>query len=131
MVYLNEHLKKYPLMQIEDILKLYLQGIMGPAHIVSDYESCLRRTQKEYESITNNQYLNIEELISDKYVRIYLYPYYEQEESFDLLVKYFVLSSKDENDINEFINEVKKLINDENEEYINDYLSNDNNISII
>ena len=123
MVYLKEHLKKYPLMQIEDVLKLYLQGILGPAHNVSSFEKCLERTLNEYRSITNNQYLNIEENISSEYVRIYLYPYYQKMNSFDLLVKYFILSSQDKVDVNAFISEIKKLINKENEEYINQYLA--------
>ncbi|MBP5574742.1 MAG: hypothetical protein J6X50_03240 [Bacilli bacterium] len=110
-------------MQIEDVLKLYLQGILGPAHNVSSFEKCLERTLNEYRSITNNQYLNIEENISSEYVRIYLYPYYQKMNSFDLLVKYFILSSQDKVDINAFIPEVKKLINKENEEYINQYLA--------
>lgn len=123
MVYLKEHLKKYPLMQIEDVLKLYLQGILGPAHNVSSFEKCLERTLNEYRSITNNQYSNIEENISSEYVRIYLYPYYQKMNSFDLLVKYFILSSQDKVDVNAFISEIKKLINKENEEYINQYLA--------
>ncbi len=122
MVYLSEHLKKYPLMQIEDVLKLYLQGIMGPAHNVSSFENCLNRTIKEYESIKNNQYNEIEEDISDEYVRIYLYPYFQRNKSFDLLVKYFVLSSQDKGDVNLFVSEVKKLITKENEDFINRYL---------
>ena len=128
MVYLKEHLKKYPLMQIEDVLKLYLQGILGPAHNVSSFEKCLERTLNEYRSITNNQYLNIEENISSEYVRIYLYPYYQKMNSFDLLVKYFILSSQDKVDVNAFISEIKKLINKENEEYINQDLSAKNYI---
>ena len=126
MVYLDEHLKKYPMMQIEDVLKLYLQGILGPAHNVSSYENCLNRTIKEYESITNNQYNEIEEIISDDYVRIYLYPYFQKEKSFELLVKYFVLSSRDKGDVDLFISEVKKLIKDENRDIVNQYLDSGN-----
>ena len=126
MVYLKEHLERYPLMQIEDVLKLYLQGILGPAHNVSDYGYCLNRTIKEYQSITNNQYNEIEELISDDYVRIYLYPYFQKEKSFELLVKYFIISSRDKGDIDLFKSEVKKLINEENEVMINQYLNSGN-----
>ena len=126
MVYLDEHLKKYPLMQIEDVLKLYLQGILGPGHNISSYENCLNRTIKEYESITNNQYDEIEENISDEYVRIYLYPYFQKEKSFELLVKYFVLSSQDKGDVGLFISEVKKLIKDENRDIVNQYLDSGN-----
>ena len=123
MVYLKEHLKKYPLMQIEDILKLYLQGILGPAHHVDSYEKCLIRVLNEYKNITNNQYEEIEENISDNYVRIYLYPYFKKEGSFNALIKAFILSSQEVVDINIFIKEVKKLINDDNRDFINQYLN--------
>ncbi len=126
MVYLEEHLKKYPLMQIEDVLKLYLQGILGPAHNVFSYENCLNRTIKEYKAITNNLYNEIEEVISDEYVRIYLYPYFQREHSFELLVKYFILSSRDKGDVNLFVSEIKKLINNENKDFINQYLKSGN-----
>ena len=38
MVYLDKHLKKYPLMQVQDILKLHLQGILGPTHLIKDID---------------------------------------------------------------------------------------------
>ena len=126
MVYLEEHLKKYTLMQIEDVLKLYLQGILGPAHNVSSNENCLNRTIKDYKAITNNLYNEIEEVISDEYVRIYLYPYFQKEHSFELLVKYFILSSQDKGDVNLFVSEIKKLINNENKDFINQYLKSGN-----
>ena len=34
MVYLEKHKEKYPLMEIQDIIKLHLQGILGPAHLL-------------------------------------------------------------------------------------------------
>lgn len=114
-------------MQIEDVLKLYLQGILGPAHLVSNYDYCLARTINEYESITNkDRDLDIEEEISDDYVRIYLIPYFNKEHSFDLLVKAFVESSKEKGDVTLFINEVKKLINDDNKDFVNEYLNSGN-----
>ena len=113
-------------MQIEDVLKLYLQGIMGPAHNINSYEKCLKRTIEEYNNIENKKEpKEIEEIISDKYVRIHLCPYYKKERNFELLVKYFIESSRDKNDLNEFFSEVKTLINNENKKVIEDYLSRD------
>lgn len=126
MVYLKEHLEKYPLMQIEDILKLYMQGILGPGHLVSSFTNCLNRVNEEYKTIKNNQYQEIEELISDQYVRIYLYPYYQKEGDFTLLVKYFIESSKDKADVEYFKREIELLINNENQEYIHNYISSGN-----
>ena len=108
-------------MQIEDKIKLILQGVLGPAHIVTSYDECLKRVTNEYLSIeTDNS--DIEELISDKYVRIYLYPYFQKEKSFELLIQYFIESSKDVGDIELFKEEVRKLIDSDNEEFINKYL---------
>ena len=128
MVYLKEHLKKYPLMQIEDVLKLYLQGILGPAHAVDDFDNCLKRTINEYQNINYEEVKDnpLIETISDCYSRIYLYPFYQQFHNFDRLVKYFVLSSQDDNDIELFKNEIKKLINNDNENFIKQYLSSGN-----
>lgn len=125
-VYLDEHLKKYPLMQLEDVLKLYLQGILGPAHLVSSFENCLSRVTNEYNSITHNQYNDIEEVISDEYVRVYIYPYYQQEKDFTLLIRCFIESSKEVGDIDYFKKKVSSLVNNDNEEYIKQYLSSNN-----
>ena len=38
MVYLEKQIAKYPKMQTIDILKLYLQGILGPTHLISNYD---------------------------------------------------------------------------------------------
>jgi hypothetical protein len=127
MVYLNKHLIKYPLMKIEDILKLHLQGILGPAHLVSNKELVLKNITNEYIQIKDDLYKDelIEE-ISDKYVRVYLKPYYETYKSFNNLVEAFYLSSLIKEDTDEFVNQIKKLINEENKDYINNYLNKGN-----
>ena len=38
MVYLKMHLDKYPLMQVEDIIKIHIQGILGPTHLIQDFD---------------------------------------------------------------------------------------------
>lgn len=127
MVYLKGHLEKYPLMQIEDILKLHLQGILGPAHLVNDYDKAYQRINNEYQSIKDldYQYELIEE-ISDEYVRIYLKPYFELKNDFKKLVEAFILSSKEKQDIPLFIKEVKSLMNEENKGFLTSYLESKN-----
>lgn len=126
-VYLNAHLAKYPLMQIEDILKLYLQGILGPAHAVEDFEKISQRINNEYQLIKDENYpYKLIEEISSEYVRVYLKPYYESRRDFALLIKAFILSSKEKGDTSSFKNEVKNLINEKNKDYINGYLAKDN-----
>ena len=127
MVYLKEHLEKYPLMQIEDVLKLYLQGILGPAHLVSDFDKAYKRIKEEYESIKDEEYqYDFIEEISDQYVRIYLKPYYHLVNDFTPLIKAFILSSEEKGDINLFKDEIRKLINNDNKEIIEEYLKRDN-----
>ena len=78
MGYLEEHLKKYPLMQIEDKIKLLMQGTLGPAHLINDKEQVKKRIYQEYEQIKDLEYdYDLVEHISDKFVRVYLKPYYE------------------------------------------------------
>ena len=124
MVYLDKHLMKYPLMQIEDILKLHLQGILGPAHLISNKEFVLENITKEYNQIKDEKvFVDMIEEISDNYVRVYLKPYYELYNSFVNLVEGFYLSSLICEDKELFISEVKKLVNESNKEFINDYLT--------
>ena len=56
MGYLEEHLKKYPLMQIEDKIKLLMQATLGPAHLINDKEQVKKRIYAEYESIKDLEY---------------------------------------------------------------------------
>lgn len=129
MVYLNNHLKKYPLMQIEDIIKLHLQGILGPTHLIQDFDRLKKGLISEYESIkdSNYQYEMYEE-ISDDYIRVNLKPYYEKYHSFDGLIEGFKLSLNTNVDINHYIEEIKKLKNKDNEKFIDKYLESKNYI---
>ena len=122
-VYLNEHLKRYPLMETEDILKLYFQGILGPGHLVKEYSVAIYRVEQEYQQIRNEKYDHplIEE-ISDEYVRVYLIPYRESHPDFSLLVKAFIESSKEPTDIFVFLKKVKELREYYNKEKIDKYL---------
>mgnify|MGYP005612871587 CR=1 FL=1 len=51
MGYLEQHLKKYPLMQIEDKIKLIMQATLGPAHLINDKEKVKARIVEEYNQI--------------------------------------------------------------------------------
>lgn len=129
MVYLNNHLKKYPLMQIEDIIKLHLQGILGPTHLIQDFDRLKKGLISEYESIKDSTYqYEMYEEISDDYIRVNLKPYYEKYHSFDGLIEGFKLSLNTNVDINHYIEEIKKLKNKDNEKFIDKYLESKNYI---
>ena len=69
---------RYPLMTTQDVVKLFMQGILGPAHLVGRVENVLDRIGAEYESIKSTDLdCPLVELISDKYARVYIKPYYE------------------------------------------------------
>ena len=55
-VYLEEHLKKYPLMDIQDIIKLHLQAILGPAHLLPTKDKIKENFVKEYNEIKDLDY---------------------------------------------------------------------------
>lgn len=125
MDYLEQHIAKYPLMQIEDKIKLTMQAILGPAHLINDKEKVKKRIIEEYNSIKDIEYnYDLIEYISDKYVRIYLKPYYEKFQSFDNLVEVFYKSCDNVNDLyylEKALISLKEVESEENKEYINQY----------
>ena len=124
MVYLSEHLKKYPLMETTDIIKLHLQGLLGPGHLVLDRNRVLNNLKNEYEISKDINYsYDLIEKISDVYVRVYIIPYFNKFGNFDKLADAFVKSSQNKYDIEKYKEEIRKLITTENENEIEEYLS--------
>ena len=124
MVYLSEHLKKYPLMETTDIIKLHLQGLLGPGHLVLDRNRVLNNLKNEYEIAKEINYsYDLIEKISDMYVRVYIVPYFNKFGNFDKLADAFVKSSQNKYDIEKYKEEIRKLITKENEKEIEEYLS--------
>ena len=127
MVYLDKHKEKYPLMEIQDIIKLHLQGILGPAHLLPSKDRIKENFIKEYNEIKNIDYpYELLEDVSETYTRVYLKPYFELMGSFDKLVDVFYYSIDNNLDIDGYKEVIKGLINDENEDFINKYLDSDN-----
>ncbi len=124
--YLTYHINKYPKMQIEDKIKLLMQGFLGPGHLVNDYQMVLNRVESELNQISISS-TDIYEEISDTFVRVYLKPYYEKHHSFDELIKAFILSSKEEKDFDGFFKELenlRKTLNEDELNFLNIYLEN-------
>lgn len=123
MVYLEKHKEKYPLMEIQDIIKLHLQGILGPAHLLPSKDKIKENFIREYNEIKELNYsYELLEDVSETYTRVYLKPYFELMGSFDKLVDVFYYSIDKNMDIDGYKNIIKTLINDENKEFINNYL---------
>lgn len=127
MVYLEKHKEKYPLMQIEDIIKLHLQGILGPAHLLPSKDKIKENFIKEYNEIKDLDYhYDLLEDVSETYTRVYLKPYFELMGSFDKLVDVFYYSIDKNLNIDGYKEIIRTLINEENKEFINRYLECDN-----
>ena len=127
MVYLDYHKKKYPLMDIQDIIKLHLQGILGPAHLLPSKDRIKENFINEYNEIKDLDYpYDLLEEVSETYTRVYLTPYYELMGSFDKLVDVFYYSIDNNLDIEGYKKVIKSLINEDNKEFISRYLDSNN-----
>ena len=123
--YLEEHMKKYPLMQIEDKIKLVMQGTLGPTHLINDKEKVKARILEEYEQIKDLDFhYDLVEAISDKFIRIYLKPYYEKFNSFDNLIEAFFKSCDNISDLyylEKALLKLREIESNENKHAIDDY----------
>ena len=113
MVYLDYHKKKYPLMDIQDIIKLHLQGILGPAHLLPSKDRIKENFINEYNEIKDLDYpYDLLEEVSETYTRVYLKPYYELMGNFDKLVDVFYYSIDKNLDIEGYKKVIESLINE-------------------
>lgn len=127
MVYLDYHKKKYPLMDIQDIIKLHLQGILGPAHLLPSKDRIKENFINEYNEIKDLDYpYDLLEEVSETYTRVYLKPYYELMGNFDKLVDVFYYSIDKNLDIEGYKKVIESLINEDNKEFISRYLDSNN-----
>ncbi len=122
MVYLDYHLKKYPLMTTQDVVKLHLQGILGPAHLVGCVGDIIARLKNEYNQIEDKYYpLEMIEMISDEYCRVYLAPYYKKWGNFTPLANAFK-SSCVLQPLDEYWEVIKSLRKDWDSDFIDEYI---------
>ena len=127
---IEDHLSKYPLMQIADKIKLLMQAYMGPGHLVNDRDRVKNNLEIEYELCKNICYnYELVEEIGHDFVRVYIKPFYEKYHSFDKLIDLFVLSSSMKRDKNIFVDALLKLKDKEsleNKKIIDDYIASSN-----
>ena len=126
MVYLDEHLKKYPLMQTQDVLKLHLQGILGPAHLVGAVENVVAHLEDEYNSVKDLGYKwDLVEEVSPLYSRVYLVPFYEKYRSFTPLAECFKKSAV-EGDVEGYFKAIASLKGTYDNDLIDRYIASGN-----
>lgn len=92
-IFYNYHLKKYPLINKEDKIKLIYQSTLGPNHLGKNLlkENVKQRLEKELLE-KNNRTDNIYEWISEEFVRINIHQLTKNQ--LDYLIDSFLKSSK-------------------------------------
>ncbi|MDY2746838.1 MAG: hypothetical protein SOV57_06540, partial [Bacilli bacterium] len=90
MINVDYFISKYPKMEVQDIIKLYLQGILGPAHLMPNKDKMKINLMNEYEECKDINYnYDLFEDVSEEYTRVYIKPYFEKMKSFDKLIEIF------------------------------------------
>lgn len=122
----EDHLLRYPLMDVTDKIKLIMQSIMGPGHLANDKEKIKNVLYSEYELCKDLCYnYELIEDIGENFVRVYIKPFYERYKSFEKLIEAFSLSSKLKNDITklrEALEELKKSLDESDKVKVDEYL---------
>lgn len=103
---IQEHLKKYPQMEVSDIIKLIYQNEFGGGHLIKDTQASLKCMYNECASLNNKGLVS--ETIGNGLVRVYLGNLNDLE--LITLNQLFVLSAKlSQGSLESFINKLEKL----------------------
>ena len=88
---LREHVKRYPLMQPTDAVKLIYQNEFGGGHLIRDEEACLNYLRREYASMEKDATVPLCEDIGNGIVRVNLVAV--KEENLEQLGREFIRSA--------------------------------------
>ncbi len=93
---LSHHLKRYPLMQLDDVYKLLHQAALGPGHAVQDAASARSRFDEEVKTLGAGPEEPVADVISPdgRLARIHLRAYIEAGHNVDALFDAFVQTAK-------------------------------------
>lgn len=93
---LGHHLKRYPLMQLDDIYKLLHQAALGSAHSIDDPVAVRRRLEREAAALGPGPEEPIADVISPdgKLARVHLRPYLDAGHDLGALADAFVQTAK-------------------------------------
>lgn len=84
-----EHTKKYPQMQISDLVKLVFQSEFGGGHMIANPSDSLSRLYKEYEGLTETKLPVLSDKIGNGLVRLHL-PGIDAHISLETVNRFFV-----------------------------------------
>lgn len=98
---LREHIKRYPLMQPTDAVKLIYQNEFGGGHLIRDKEACLNYLRREYESVEKDPTMPLYEDIGNGIVRVNLAAV--KPEELEQLGKEFIRSAVHKGNMDSFL----------------------------
>lgn len=93
---LAHHLKRYPLMQLDDVYKLLHQAALGPGHAIEDATAARQRLETELAVLGTGPEEPIADVISPdgRLARIHLRPYLQAGHAADALFDAFVQTAQ-------------------------------------
>lgn len=115
---IKNHIKKYPLAQTRDIVKLIYQNEFGCGHFITDSEKSLTLIKEEYENSIPTD--TVFEDIGNGYVRMYLSSL--NDESFDpqIINKLFIMSANEKSGSTDSLKAKLALI--EEDDFLKSYI---------
>ena len=124
---INDHLKKYPQMQIQDAVKLLFQSEFGPGHLLRNTDYARKLLMEEIE-LTKEDEPRVE-VISNQYVRYYLGQLTQNdvEDVLSVMIESAQIQGSKENFMKKLsdLKEMNLFDGDELDEYLNEYLKRD------
>ena len=94
-VIILEQIKKYPAMDIIDVIKLLYQKNFGCGHIISNKAKAKDYLKEEYEKVVEDKNIPLSEYIGNGFLRINLARYKAEKLNINDLFDAFYLSSKE------------------------------------
>ena len=113
--FIKYHLKKYPQMSTQDIVKLLYQNHFGPGHFIKNKELVIDYYNKELQSTNINNDDNLYEHIGNNFLRLNIFPYNNIYKDNNIINYFYESSLFDFNNLelkNSFINILKEIPND-------------------
>ncbi len=112
---LLEHYHKYPLMRVQDFIKLIFQGEYGCEHAICDNINAVKAFFfNEMKSVDINQFQTdtLTERLSDNFIRVNFAPFIIQKKNVQLLWEIFYASAQYPNGNDElFVNKLDDFVN--------------------
>ena len=126
-----QHLSMYPLMQLEDFIKLLYQAEFGPSHLLNNVEYGRANLYQEYESLEKTDNLQIEDIGNGK-IRVYLSGIKDIDAFFQLLLHSAINISGNSKDFIQSLDLLNKMIDEgklpidkkESKEFLDKYKKN-------